>query len=327
MQEDFVTPGRAAAPKPRSLRGVMLGVLFAFLIGAGTVGWLAWRDGYDFGTGLLRKSAQPDRALAVAAPGAATPPATATMAAQGTPAPLAVSDATQVAVDARIADLEGKLTRLELQAQAAAGNTARAEGLLVAFAARRATERGAPLGMLEDQLKLRFGDAQPNAVATVIAMAHEPVTLSGLDAQLLGLAPQIVGAPAGESGWSRVRREVTGLFIIRRDPAPATAPQDRVERARLLLREGRVDDAVNLVRQLPGSARAGGWMAAATRYADAQRALDQIETAALLEPRRLQDSAGAKVDQPSPLTAPPIVLPPAQSSPQPSPGSAPQPAA
>ena len=61
--------------------------------------------------------------------------------------------------------LEQRLARIDLQANAEEANTSHAEALLVAFAARRATERGAPLGYLEDQLKLRFGDALPVTVS------------------------------------------------------------------------------------------------------------------------------------------------------------------
>src|SRR5690606_13790969 len=49
-------------------------------------------------------------------------------------------------IDQRVAAMEQRLTRLDLQSQAAAGNAARAEGMLIAFAARRSLERGQPLG-------------------------------------------------------------------------------------------------------------------------------------------------------------------------------------
>ena len=42
----------------------------------------------------------------------------------------------------------------------------------------------------------------------------------------------------------------------------------------------------------------------AQRYDSVQRALDLIETTAMLDPHRLQDSAGRKVEQPSPLAPP-----------------------
>jgi hypothetical protein len=62
-----------------------------------------------------------------------------------------------------------------------------------------------------------------------------------------------------------------------------------------------VDDAIAQVQLLPGAAKAAAWITAARRYSAAQKALDLIETTALLEPRNLQDAAGQKVEQPSPF--------------------------
>ena len=67
---------------------------------------------------------------------------------------------------------------------------------------------------------------------------------------------------------------------------------------------GRVEAAVAEVRNTPGVASASGWIRDAERYAAAQNALDLIETAAVLEPRRLRDGAGNAIEQPSPATAP-----------------------
>ena len=74
----------------------------------------------------------------------------------------------------------------------------------------------------------------------------------------------------------------------------------RLDRARLFLESGRTDSAIAEVRNLPGAESAEGWLRDAERYAAAQRALDLIETAAVLEPRRLRDGAGNRVEQPSP---------------------------
>ena len=290
------------ATKRRSLRGVFIGVLLAFLLGAGLVGWLGWQAGFDFGTGLLPPRTALDPALRAAAPlpSAAAPAAPAAPAAAIPPS----IDPAQASAEQRLAGLEARLARLDLQAQAASGNAARAEGLLVAFAARRMIERGAPLGYLEDQLKLRFADAQPNAVQTLLDMAHAPVTLDALTGQLQALSPDIAGTVAQETGWDRMKREMAGLFVIRREDTPSAAPQNRMERARLLLESGRVDDAIAQVQLLPGAAKAAAWITAARRYSAAQKALDLIETTALLEPRNLQDAAGQKVAQPSPFATP-----------------------
>ena len=206
----------------------------------------------------------------------------------------------------RLSSLESRLARLDLQAEAASGNTARAEGLLIAFAARRMIARGSQLGYLEDQLNLRFADAQPNAVRTIIDAAKQPVTLDHLTGQLAALVPMLAEAPAKESGWNQVQRQLSSLFVIRHDSGPSTAPENRIQRAQLLLASGKIDAAIAEVERLPGAPGASGWITAARHYAATQSALDLIETTAMLEPTRLKDGDGDKVKQPSPLVAPAI---------------------
>jgi len=206
----------------------------------------------------------------------------------------------QGGLDARVAAMEQRLTRLDLQSQAAAGNAARAEGLLIAFAARRAIERGAPLGYLADQLRLRFGDARPNAVQTVIDASQNPVTLDQLLARLDGLAASLVQSPADEGMLQWVGRELSQMFIVRREDTPSPVAERRLERARLFLQSGRVEAAVAEVRNLPNAVDALDWMADAERFAAAQRALELIETTAVLERRDLRDGSGERVEQLSP---------------------------
>lgn len=207
----------------------------------------------------------------------------------------------QGGIDQRLAAAEQRLTRLDLQAQAAAGNAARAEGLLIAFATRRAMERGAELGYLADQLRLRFGDALPNAVGTIVETSRDPITLDRLLARLEGLGPAISKEQTDPS-WQRVSRELSELFVIRRETSPSPQPERRLERARLFLESGRIDDAIAEVRNMPGAGEAGRWIADARRFAASQRALDLIETAAVLEPRRLRDGAGNRIGQSSPVS-------------------------
>jgi hypothetical protein len=216
----------------------------------------------------------------------------------------APSALTTAPLDTRIADLEQRLTRLDLQAQAASGNAARAEGLLIAYAARRTLGRGAQLGYLEDQLRLRFADAQPNAVQTLIAAATAPVTLDSLYADLQALTPRLAGTPANESSWGRVKRELGGLFVLRQKSGASVPVEDRIASAKLMLTAGKTAEAIAEIERLPGAREAQPWIAAARRYDAVQRALDLIETTAMLDPHRLGDSGGGKVDQPSPLAGP-----------------------
>lgn len=162
------------------------------------------------------------------------------------------------ALTARLAQVEQRLVRVTEQAEAAAGNAARAEGLLIAFASRRAIERGTPLAFLENQLKLRFGTSQPNAVTTIIEAGANPVTLETLSQELLILTPRLSRASAGDSAWDKVRQEMGQLFIIRRDSAPSPAAPRRIERARLFLEGGNVEAAIAEVVHTPGGAARPG---------------------------------------------------------------------
>jgi hypothetical protein len=54
---------------------------------------------------------------------------------------------------------------------------------------------------------------------------------------------------------------------------------------------------------MPGHAAAREWLALAQRYVRAQRALDLIETAAILEPRDLNDGSGTPIASPTPPIA------------------------
>ncbi len=296
--------------KTGSTRGVWLAAILAFAAGGGLVGYTVW---YGMGG---EGSADTEEPVALAS---AEPTASGEEDVVPTPTPLAevlepesvetVEEAAeavaQVAeqqggLDQRLAAAEQRLARLDLQAQAAAGNAARAEGLLIAFATRRAIERGAELGFLADQLRLRFGDNWPNAVRTVIAFSRRPITVDQLLARLEGLGPQLAEEDEINS-WDDIRREIGEMFVIRRESTPSPQPQRRLERARLFLESGRVDAAIAEVQNLPGAGRAENWIADATRFRNAMEALERLETAAVLEPRRLRDGAGNVVEQPSPV--------------------------
>jgi hypothetical protein len=295
MQDEYLSQPRTAPPASGTGRVIVAVSLLAFVLGAVLVGWIAWRSGLTLNRVIGREPTQ------LVAPAVQRAPVQATA-----PAPLAANPAiAQGAFERRIGALEQRLARLDLQAEAVSGNTARAEGLLIAFAARRMIDRGVPLGYLEDQLKVRFADAQPNAVATILGAAARPVTLDQLSGDLHAMAPALAQAPREESAMAWVRREVFGLFVIRSETRQAQEPSVRIDRALLKLHEGRIDDAVTEVRQLPGAAGATAWIAAAQRYQQVQRALDVIESTALIEPRRLVDGAGQRVETPSPVTTPP----------------------
>ena len=68
----------------------------------------------------------------------------------------------------------------------------------------------------------------------------------------------------------------------------------------MFLESGRPEAAVSEVRNLPNAAGAQAWIIDATRYASAQRALEQLERAALLEPQQLRDGSGNRIGGLSP---------------------------
>lgn len=266
------------------LRALLGALLLALVASAALIGWLVW-DGklaIERGVELVGMADK------------AAPPATAV-----NPAPPATA-----ALEQHIASLEQRLTRIDLQAAAAEGNTARAEALLVALAARRAVERGAELGYLEEQLRLRFGTARPAAVDAVIGAAKQPVTLVQLSAELNQLTPVLSGEAPEQGAWSRFRRQMSDLFVVHRTAPGTSNVESRLAQAQLLLRTGQVDGAAELVAGLPSRAAAGDWIAKAKRYSGAMQALDQIEQAALSEPEKLKAGNGEAVRQPGPAVDP-----------------------
>jgi hypothetical protein len=292
MDESSTSRMQAAIPRSSGMRMILGAALIAFLLGVAAT-WYLTRSADFLFTDLFRLKSDETAAQTAAAPTTTAVPLAA-------PATVAEVVEQQGGLDQRVAAMEQRLTRLDLQAQAASGNAARAEGLLIAFAARRAVVRGAPRDFNGGQLQLRLGEAQPNAVRTVIEAAGKPVTLDQLLARLDGLAPQLAEAPNEEGPFDWLSRQLSSLFVVRREDAPSPAPERRIERARLFLQSGRIDAAVSEVRNLPNAEQARGWIADAERYAAAQKALDLIETAAIIEPRELRDGAGDRVVQPSP---------------------------
>lgn len=294
MDETDTFPTQTPPRRNGSARLILAVALLAFIGGLVLAGWLVWRGEFQH---LVPAPAEKASSLPVAA----LPPLPT---ASTGPAPHAVVPLDSV--EARVALLEQRLSRIDSRADAASGNAARAEALLIAMAARRMVERGQPLGYLEGQLKLRFGDAQPNAVQTLVLASQSPVTLDQLLARLDAARAALTVDKAEADAWTRIRHEVVNLFVVHRetDAAPAMAPAARLDRARLLLAGGRVDEAIAEIERLPGARAAGDWIAQARSYDAAQRALDLIETTAMLEPIRLGDGEGRKVVQPSPLASP-----------------------
>ena len=240
--------------------------LALLIAGAAAATWMLAR--YDRAAQVL--------GVAPAAPAVRAPQA---MIAAPEPRPNEPVDA---AVAARVAGLEARIARVETATRRAEGSAGRTDALVVAFAVRRAIDRGVPLGYLETLLVDRFGTRHPGAVATIVTASRSPVRLDELIADHDKLGPELRGGGPQDSWWSNFQRELGSLVDIRRADVPSAKPDARFRRAQSRLESGDVDAALAETMRLPGASRAGPWVAKARRYVAAHRALDEVESSALL---------------------------------------------
>lgn len=247
-------------------------IVLLVLVGAGLAIWGLSR--WDAGARFLGVAPAPAPVLALqpVRPTLQPPPAT-----PGTP---------DAAAADRLAMLEARLRNVENVTQRNAGSVGRADALLVAFASRRAIDRGVPLGYLETLLAERFGGQNPVAVATIITASRSPVTLDQLTDDYMRLQGELRRGAPDEGLWQGIRRELGSIVAVRRANAPSPKPEARYERAMARLQQGQVDVALAETMRLPGASRAGPWIAQARRYVAAHRALDEVESSALLADRR-----------------------------------------
>jgi len=299
---DPIGPNGPAARRP--LLRLLLIPGIAFLLGLGAMGYmLANWDGAARAIGV-GPDAPPAAATApvrpASRPAARQPPAEAPAEAAGEPEQIVIDPE----IARRVAALEQRLGQVGSDARTAVGNADRAEGLLVAFAARRALDRGVALGFLESLLRQRFGASQPRAVGMIILAARNPVTLQELQLGLQEAGPGIVGAPPDAGWWQAFRAELGSLITVRREGTPSPQPAERLRRAHQRLEAGQVEVALAEVMRIPGHDNAPDWIRKARLYVAARAALDTIETAALLEPR-LQQPRPAAAAGPAPKAARP----------------------
>lgn len=182
----------------------------------------------------------------------------------------------------RIADLETRIGRVESATARAEGSAGRADALVIAFAARRAIDRGIALGYLENLLVDRFGAQHRAAVATIITASHQPVRLDELIAEYDAMGQDLRRGEPGNNWWSNFRHEIGALVEIHSVGQPPTDTEARYQLARQQLDAGDVDQALSETMRMPGASRAGDWISKARRYIAAHRGLDEIESAALL---------------------------------------------
>ena len=254
--------------RPSNWTATLAWVVLLILVGAGLAVWGLSR--WDAGARFLGVAPEPPPALALQ---------------PMRPAPQAVltaEAAPNAAAAEQMAMIEARLRNVENATQRNAGSVGRADALLVAFASRRAIDRGVQLGYLETLLAERFGAQHPVAVATIITVSRTPVTLDDLTNDYARLEGELRRGAPDEGLWQGLKREMGGLVAVRRASAPSPKPEARYERALARLEQGQVDVALAETMRLPGASRAGPWIAKARRYVAAHRALDEVESSALL---------------------------------------------
>ena len=258
-------PARGLSPLATNL--LIGAVAFAGGI-AGTAGMLQW-------SGKGRWAAAPPAPAQTVQPQTVTPQ---TALPPGTD--LSTLAAREMEMASRLDALDARLKDIDGSARAASSHATQAERLMIAFAARRNVERGLPLGPLEGQLRKRFGETHGEAVSTLISAAGQPVTLEDLRLALDTIAPRLMSS-ANDGMWSRGKRLISDLVVLRQAGSRSPRPADRLRRARRALDEGNVEAALAEVAGMPGAADAQGWTSAAKRYIAARNALREIELAAM----------------------------------------------
>lgn len=267
----------SAPPRGNAITLALLAGLVAFLIGLAAMAAI-----FRFG-GWWQPEPAPAQVPLAAAPTAVAGTDLATLAARET------------MLAARLDALDARIKANDADARTAASYAGRSEAMMLVFAARRSIERGQPLGFVDGELRARFGQIAPDAVATVSRAAGEPVTLEDLRFALDQIAPRLSTAAPGDGWWDAVRREAASLVIVRKESAPSRHPRERLTRARRLLAQGHVEAALAEIARLPGAQGAESWMAAAGRYVETRRALDTLEEAAI----RGQVAPAAGAQQPA----------------------------
>lgn len=278
---DFQTT-TAASRGGMKFKHIMLLLLVAFAVGGVATWWLARTYG------VLTPPAAPDATEANSA--IAQPPS-------GNVAPVLPP-----ANDSPVSN-EGQVAPVYVTDSAISSDAVRGEGLLLTYAVRRALDDGAPLGYLAEQLRLRFGASQPQAVATVVSAAQAPVTISMLQTELNGLGPVLISGNREATVWATIQRELSQLFVLRRDGANAIAPSQRLVRAQVFVEAGILPQAMQEVAALPGASSAQSWMVRAKRFGEARKALDRLEQMALIRPVMVPVVAPPPVQAPLPETS------------------------
>lgn len=184
-------------------------------------------------------------------------------------------------------------------AQGQQRNINRTESILVAFAARRAIDRGAPLGYIEEELRRKFAQTNANDVAAIIMAGEKPVRLSVLQNQLDTATEILMTADSDASAWDKIKKEMRELFVIRKAGIEELQPNRQLARIKSALADRDVQTAIIEMKQMPGASKAQKWIDLANRYVRVQNALDAIEKTAIAMPVNLRSSNNSSLGAPT----------------------------
>lgn len=187
-------------------------------------------------------------------------------------------------INERVDSLDDRLSRINVQAQQASGNADRTESLLIAFSARRAIDSGSALGYVENELRLKFGNSNPNDVRDIIDAGNNPVRLATLQNQLDTASEILLSPNSDASTWDIMQKELGELFVIRKAGSQPPQADRRLARIKTALSNRDVKTAILEMEQMPGAQNAKEWIAMAKRYVRVQQALDAIEKTAISIP-------------------------------------------
>jgi hypothetical protein len=172
-----------------------------------------------------------------------------------------------------------------------------AEAALLVLTARQAMEDGKPMGELTNRLQITFGQSQPQALATIMSAARQPVSNANLLAGFDAIAAQLL-QPAG-TAWDRGRYELAHLFVIRRGDAQPSAMAARIQSTREAIIAGDIAFAAKTVGAMPGADHARQWLLDAKRAVAVGQAFDALYQSAAMVPT----SATALTEPASPATS------------------------
>jgi hypothetical protein len=79
-----------------------------------------------------------------------------------------------------------------------------------------------------------------------------------------------------------LKRGLSSIITVHRADRPSSLPRARYDRALSHLMAGEVDAALAETMRLPGAPRARDWIGRARQYVAVHRALDEVESAALI---------------------------------------------